>query len=122
LDWRPTASLEDLAALLRAFQRVARLGPALALAGVLAFTRIGRTLAGALALAGVDAAAFHPSGMSRRGESARREDRGGRGDDGALSHSVLPDVCRTASVRQADPAPCLRPAINHRSIPDLKLI
>src|SRR6516225_1367231 len=81
---RPPPSLENLAALLLAFQRVARLGPALALAGILALARVGGALAGALALAGVDAAALHAVGVGRRGESAGREDGNGRGDDGAL--------------------------------------
>ena len=75
----------------RAFQRILDGRPSLALAGVLALARRRelRRLAGALALAGIGAAALHAIGMSGRGEAAGCEDGGGRGDDGALGHDVL---------------------------------
>src|ERR1700759_2000345 len=102
----PSRCLEDLAALLGAVLRVAGLGPALSLAGILALARVRGALAGALALAGVDAAALHAVGVRRRGEGAGREDRDGGGDDGALGHDVLPqDV---ASLTNAAGGPCAR--------------
>src|SRR6266404_267715 len=89
---RAESSLEDLAALGAAFQRRAGFGPTLALTG-------------ALALAGVGAAALLAIGMSGRGEAAGCEDGGGRGDDGALGHDVLCSL-NVASDIDAAGRPC----------------
>src|SRR5207244_457599 len=97
--------LEDLAALGGAFQRSARLRPALALAGVLALARRRRGLAGALALARIDATTLDAIGMGSCRKRAGGEDRSSGGDESTLGHDCLPDRRRIdgTSRRLANP-------------------
>src|SRR5215813_2592563 len=88
--------LEDLAALLGALGRGARLAPALTLAGVLALARVGGALAGALALAGIGATALHTVGKGGGREGGGRE-RGSRGnDESTFVHDDPPGGCGTS--------------------------
>src|SRR5947208_15006762 len=83
---RCSSGLERLAALGGAVGGRLGLGEALPLAGILPLAGVARALAGALALAGVRTTAFHTVGKSGGGESADREDRSGRDDQGAFVH------------------------------------
>src|SRR5688572_8539497 len=76
--------LQHLAALGRALAGVGRLGPALALAGILALAGGRAHLAGAGALASVGARTLHALCIGSGSERAGGEQGGGSGDDGLL--------------------------------------
>src|SRR5215218_311020 len=86
--------LDDLAAARGAAHDVGGRGPTLALAGVLALAGGIGGLAGARALARIDAGALHRAGglgLRGRHEGAGGEDRGRRGGKGLPGHVSLPN-------------------------------